>query len=85
MAEGATQQSGGSSSSRSRSRRSSAVKSGVTVVYLQERESKNFMRFEEEVENGKDPIVGSYFYIGKKLFDKLGKPDAIEVQIKPTE
>jgi hypothetical protein len=68
-----------------RSRSRAPVKTGVTVVYLQERESKNFMRFEEEVENGKDPIVGSYFYIGKPLFDRLGKPDAIEVQIKPTE
>jgi hypothetical protein len=87
MADGAASSSGsGSGSTRTRSRsRQSAVKNGVTVIYLSERESKNFMRFEEEVENGKDPIVGSYFYIGKKLFDKLGKPDAIEVQIKPTE
>jgi hypothetical protein len=68
-----------------RSRNRAPVKNGVTVVYLQERESKNFMRYEEEVENGKEAIVGSYFYISKALFDRLGKPEAIEMQLKPTE
>jgi len=70
---------------RTRSRRSAPVKTGVTVVYIQERESKNFMRYEEEVENGSDPIVGSYFYISKSLFERLGKPEALEMVLKPTD
>jgi len=74
--------SGSGSTSR---RKSSPVRNGVTVIYLQERESKNFIRYEEEVENGKDAIVGSYFYISKTLFEKLGKPDAMEMTLKPTE
>ena len=74
-----------SSGGSSRTRKSSPVRNGVTVIYLQERESKNFIRYEEEVENGKDAIVGSYFYISKTLFEKMGKPDAMEMTLKPTE
>jgi hypothetical protein len=66
--------------------RSSTAKStattGVTAVFVQEKETKNSVRYEEEVENGKEPIVGTYFYIKKSLFEKLGSPEAIEVTVK---
>lgn len=55
---------------------------GVTATFVQEKSTKNSVRYEEETENGKDPVIGTYFYIKKSLFEKLGEPEAIDVTVK---
>jgi hypothetical protein len=53
----------------------------VTATFVQEKSTKNSVRYEEEVENGKTAKIGTYFYIKKELFTKLGEPEAIEVTV----
>lgn len=73
------------SSAPRRSRSKANVRNGVTAIFVQEKETKNSVRFEEEVDNGKEPVIGMYFYIKKSLHERLGKPDALEISVKVAE
>lgn len=64
------------------SRGSSKSQTGVTATFVHDKVTANTVRFEEEVDNGKTPVIGRYVYITKAAYEKLGEPEAIDVTVK---
>ncbi|WP_166792812.1 hypothetical protein [Methylacidiphilum caldifontis] len=52
----------------------------ITVTLKQERETKNTMRFQEQVEDGQTPAIGQ-LYLQKSTYHQLGQPTVIVVTV----
>lgn len=54
---------------------------GHTTEFELERETKGAVRFQETPPNGEEAHIRS-IYFRKELWEKLGKPEVIEVSVK---
>ena len=53
----------------------------LNVSFTKEKETKNAVRFQEQVEEGRDRGVVGSIYVLKKDLEELGNPNAIIVTI----